>query len=84
MGQGAAPSDTNAGIRKSLYRRFWSVISNTGGWRKKKYEEKKALAMNREGAVITKREIMPQCVLKLCRSKYPNPSGRPYMDHMWE
>ena len=90
LGAGAAPSDRNSGLRKIRYRKFWTLLDRLGAWRHPLYLTKKQRELgtnhnrnNDENFVITIREIMPTCVLKLCRGRYPNPAGRPYMGHKW-
>ena len=36
------------------------------------------------GSPSDKRDVMPDCVLKIVRHWYPNPSGKPYMGHKWQ
>ena len=79
---GQAPHDENNGIRKRIYQRYWKIIQNLEGWNIPQYITKKIGAAGR-AAVNHQREIMPACVLKLVRSKYPNLPGVPYMDHLW-
>ena len=59
----------NSGIRKKLYREFWSKMNMRGAWRHPLYVHKKETAMCRahgDGTVVlVLREIMPECVLKL-------------------
>ena len=84
LGQGQAPSNANPSIRKGLYRRFWKCINNSGGWLIPRYLAKKSTMGGGQYAVMHRREIMPDCVLELIRTLYPNPNGIPYMGHMWE
>jgi len=35
------------------------------------------------GPAKHKRDIMPDCVLKLVRGWLPNPPAKPYMGHKW-
>jgi hypothetical protein len=82
---GQHPSIHNSAIRRAIYRWFWQVIDNLGGWRIQEYVSYKiALAHGDESIVYHQREVMPNCVVKLVRGKYPNPSGVPYMEHKWE
>lgn len=83
VGPGARPSDRNASERKGLYKKFWGMMSNTGGWTKPQYLRKK-VALGGRHVVKHRRDIMPKCVLDLCKGRYPNPEGRDYMDHKWE
>lgn len=86
VGPGAAPHDRNAALRKIRYKKFWSLLNRLGAWIDPRYKSKKEhqFGRNRQGCVITMREIMPECVLRLVRSRYPNIPGRPYMGHLWE
>ena len=85
LGEGQLPSEHNPPIRKQLYRRFWKIVSNNGGWNIAPYVAKKQrLGGNRPDIVYHEREIMPDCILDLVRSLYPNPKGQPYMGHQWE
>lgn len=81
MGNGQRPSSKNPGIRKLLYRKFWGCLANLGIWKQPCYIERKRA--NKKG-VITKREIMPACIVKYLRELYPNPVGVSYMGHKWE
>ena len=85
LGPGQGASEYNPPIRKQHYKRFWKIVSNLGGWNMEPYIAKKQqLGGNRPDIVYHQREIMPQCVLDLVGSLYPNPSGQPYMGHQWE
>ena len=85
LGPGQQPCDNNSGIHKDKYRKYWMVINNLGGWNIPRYLAKKVQVANGgQWAVIHKREVMPECVLKQVRGLYPNPHGRPYLGHMWE
>ena len=84
IGPGQDPSDHNPSIRKGMYKRFWSCISNLGGWLLPQYLRKKQLCGNGDNVVYHKREVMPECVLKFCRSKYPNYPNVPYLGHKWQ
>jgi hypothetical protein len=59
------------------------MMANIGGWNTAQYIAKKQLHGGGDNVTYHKREIMPQCVLDLCRQKYPNPKGQPYMGHKW-
>lgn len=84
LGHGQAPCERNASIRKDLYRRFWKCLANVGGWLIPEYLTKKSVTGGGDWIVMHRREIMPECVLKLVRNRYPNPKGIAYMGHMWE
>lgn len=89
LGAGAAPHERNASNRKRKYRLFWNILSNSGGWTHTRYIAKKMRALARDPddntvlCIWTVREIMPDCVLNLVRTLYPNPPNQPYMGHKW-
>ena len=83
MGDGAPPSNNNSITRKTLYRTFCATIGNTGGWQNPQYLAKKIAQGGTDTVVFHKREIIPQCVLNLCRQKYPNPKDKPYTGCQW-
>ena len=80
MGQSA--HRRNSGIRKKMYRKFWSMLE-----RHPAYLHKKSAVMECDGVdesvVEVLREIMLDCVLSLVRELYPNPVGVPYLGHKW-
>jgi hypothetical protein len=84
LGNGLPPHAENAAIRRGLYKRFWNTMANLGGWHTPQYVAKKMHIGGGQGIVYHKREIMPDCVLKLCRDLYPNPKDKEYMGHKWE
>uniref|UniRef100_A0A8W8MI66 Uncharacterized protein n=1 Tax=Magallana gigas TaxID=29159 RepID=A0A8W8MI66_MAGGI len=85
LGEGQTPSNYNPSVRKGLYRRFWKCISNLGGWDVEQYLRKKErLGEGRPNMVYHQRQVMSECVLKLVRSRYPNPHSVPYLGHKWE
>jgi hypothetical protein len=65
-------------------KRFWQSINYLGGWNDTRYLQKKVATDNGEWVMIHNREVMPLCVLKEVRSKYPNPQGIPYLGHKWQ
>lgn len=77
----------NSGLRKSRYRKFWNMMDRRGAWIDQRYLQKKAdllgIRDNNQDNVWTMREVMPQCILDQVRTTYPNPTGQPYMGHMW-
>lgn len=95
LGGGRDARLANRVTRKTLYKKFWSVMDYRGAWNDPRYLDKKEAAMheadNQEIVVWIKgpkaresvREIMPECILKLVRNLYPNPHGVPYMGHRW-
>ena len=85
VGAGQPASNCNPAIRRVRYRKYWSVISNLGGWTKESYIAKKRRRTYEAGEnVLHRREIMPKCVLNQLRNLYPNPDGQPYIGHKWE
>lgn len=86
LGNGSPPHARNSAIRKTKYKKFWTMMSVRCAWNHPRYIAKKAEKLNQgdsENIVWTLRELMPECVLSLVRNLYPNPSGRPYMGHKW-
>lgn len=94
LGPGQRPKPGNNSIRKKIYKEFWKLIDTYGAWNDPRYLTKKDaklaedereqdvwIAMRRGDRHV--REIMPDCVLKITRNLYPNPSGIPYMGHRW-
>ena len=79
LGTGQRASDRNAVIRKTLYRKFWTLLCRRGTWLDPRYIERKSLVMRVERAVVSKRELIPDCVLRLVRGMYPNPQHRKYL-----
>lgn len=87
LGNGQKAHSRNSGIRKRLYRKYWSMINTRGAWRHPLYLRKKTDTMLRDhvddSVVKVLRDIMPDCVLQLVRDLYPNPHGIPYLGHKW-
>jgi len=91
--QAACPE--NAAIRRKMYKNFWGVMSNLmpSPWHDPRYLARKQARMAQDAALAparrrlvmagSVREVMPKCVLRLVRRKYPNPPGVPYMGHRW-
>lgn len=83
------PSLANSAKRKKMYRNFYSMLYNQHAWRDPRYLQRKQEALERDKGRKKKfmwhrRELMPNCVLKLVRGWLPNPAGVPYMGHYWE
>ena len=83
------PSLANSQKRKELYRKFYSMLYNAGAWKDPRYLARKQEALKRDKGrqkkfMWHKRELMPNCILKVVLSWYPNPEGVPYMGHYWE
>ena len=57
-------------------------------WIHQSYIQKKSRALAEDPRfkeyVWHRRDIMPDCVLKLVRHWFPNPKNVPYMGHLWE
>lgn len=81
-------SKRNSSLRKELYKKFWTMLFHRMVFRDDRYLSKKRLAMDRDPRlrhyVWHRRDIMPDCVLKLVRGWLPNLDGDEYMGHMWE
>lgn len=88
LGEKIRPNTRNTGLRKQRYRKFWKLLSTRGAWLDERYQQKKNKLYksqdSRQGTVWTLREVMPDCILSLVRSLFPNPIGMPYMGHKWE
>lgn len=82
------PRRRNSGLRKGLYRKFWTMLYHRGIWADPEYIERKRGALTLDphltNYVYHRRDIMPKCIVTLARYWYPNPKGIPYMGHMWE
>lgn len=83
------PSRFNSRIRKDTYKKFWTMLYHRYAWHDERYRTKKRQALrthNRhEGWVgYHVRDIMPDCVLTLVRTWYPNLDKVPYMGHLWQ
>lgn len=79
----------NSRRRKCHYRKFWTMLTHKQAFDDDRYKSKKREALGldpqrRFYGWIHKRDIMPNCVLKLVRGWLPNPQGMAYMDHMWD
>ena len=84
--------ERNATIRKGIYKRFWTMLFHRQVWRDPRYLAKKEETLSQDvnrqfcvwgGGRHHKRDIMPDCVLKLVRSWCPNPATMQYMGHRW-
>lgn len=86
------PHRKNHLYRKDLYRRFWTMLYHRGVWNLPEYIVKKESALeldaHRRKFVWSKdrdkRDIMPNCVISLIRTWFPNPACTAYMGHLWE
>ncbi len=80
-----APHDRNSGLRKKNYYKFWGMLKNRGIWEDPRYQQRKIAAMpQRISYIFHKRELMPDCVIKLVRYWHPNVASQPYLGHTWE
>lgn len=87
----ADPHRLNTGFRKDLYKRFWVMLLHRGAWTMPEYVEKREQALQRDArrrvyvwsVLLSKRDIMPDCVIKFVRTSFPNPRGIPYLGHTW-
>ena len=74
--------------RKELYKRFWTMLYHRGAWGDPRYQEKKKQVLGiptmKGEPVWHRRDIMPDCVIKLVRFWFPNPDDMEYMGHMWD
>ena len=84
------PHRNNHQKRRPIYYRFWVMLANRGAWADPRYLQKKATSMDNDnedyvmvGIGMHRRDIMPECVLKLVRTWLPNMEGQPYMGHKW-
>ena len=86
------PHSRNSGLRKKKYYNFWANLQNRGAWRDARYLDRKALALGRDprrkyytwAGRASRREMMPDCVIKTVRTWLPNKPGVAYMGHKWE
>ena len=79
----------NSKSRKKCYKSFWTMMYHRRAWLDERYKIKKRIAMGLDPRRnryewIHRRDIMPDCVLKLVRFWYPNPEDIPYMGHTWD
>ena len=79
------PSQHNRSTRLPIYKRFWTSLLNRGVWKDVRYTQKKQRALEldplRKHYMWHKRDIMPNCVLRLVREWFPNVEGVPYSGH---
>ena len=77
MGRGGARM-TNHTKRRKNYKWFWSTLKDYGLWENPIYLERKQDL----GCMIDDvREVMPYCVVKDVRTRWPNPPHVPYQGH---
>jgi hypothetical protein len=86
--ENTAADGNNHSLRKPIYYRFWTMLFHRQVWKDPRYVAKKATAIRQKRQkrklVWHRRDIMPDCVVKLVRRWYPNPINLPYMGHLWE
>ena len=68
----------NHSQRHKDYRNYWKSLKDLGFWENPDYLRRKSAAGISE---VELREVMPVCILKDVRKRYPNPDGIPYMGH---
>ncbi|XP_070569306.1 protein mono-ADP-ribosyltransferase PARP14-like [Ptychodera flava] len=56
LGEGQRPSVLNAGVRKRIYKKYWTMLDRRGAWKNERYLSKKAELMQAVGVVVTKRQ----------------------------
>ena len=87
LGHGQDAHKRNSGIRKKLYRKFWSMLNTRRAWQQPLNVRKKVIAICQdhvdETVVHVLGEIMMECVLKLVRGLYPNLPDPLYLGHKW-
>jgi hypothetical protein len=84
--QANPPHRRNHKLRKPLYKRFWVMLDNRNAWLDPRYLLKKQQDLENTapgtawaGPSVHRREIMPDCVLKLVRQWRPNLPNQSYM-----
>lgn len=84
------PHKRNSSMRKTHYKKFWTMLLHKGVWNDPRYLVRKEAAAMQDprrkiapwiGPTKSIRDIMPDCVLQLVRGWLPNPSSIPYMGH---
>ena len=79
-----APHQHNNKERKRLYYKFWVMLYQRGAWANERYIARKETVLEQhDGYVQMRRELMPDCVVDLVRTWYPNLPGQPYLGHRW-
>jgi hypothetical protein len=85
----SAPHRLNSQSRKTCYNKFWTMMFHRGVWQDRRYKQRKSVALgldptNNQYVWLHKRDLMPDCIIKLVREWYPNPTSVPYMGHLWQ
>ena len=84
------PNVHNSEKRKKLYKMFWTMIYHRGAWDNPLYQARKQAALGADPQrrryvyIYHRRDIMPDCVVKLVRGWLPHPLWVPYMGHLWD
>ena len=88
--QNQLPHERNSEKRKKNYKKFWTMMHHRGAWNYPLYLTKKQQALGADPQrrryiyIYHRRDIMPDCVIKLVRTWLPNLASMPYMGHLWE
>jgi hypothetical protein len=87
------PHSRNSWMRKQVYKKFWTMLFHRLVWQDPRYLARKEATLRQAGVPsqdivwsggrLHKRDIMPQCVVKLVRGWLPNPPNVDYMGHRW-
>lgn len=81
-------NERNRVLRKEKYKLFWTMLFHRGVFMDTRYKSRKIESLQADprlrDVVCHRRDILPQCVLKLVRFWYPNPKNIPYMGHRWK
>ena len=84
IGPGHPPAPENSTQRRVICRKIWGCIANLGAWQIPQYIQKKRNVGGGAAYVHHKRDVMPNCMVKLSRNLYLNPKNKEYMGHKWE
>ncbi|XP_065308871.2 uncharacterized protein [Dermacentor albipictus] len=83
----SSPGPANSEERRRLYRSAWRVLKSIGFWQQPQYRRRKVSAPGPEPlgqmALHSRREVMPECIVKRIRELRPNQPNKPYMGHRW-
>ena len=76
---GPARPQKNISKRYKSYREYYKLLKCVGLWNNPSYvERKRELGIYIDDVL----EVMPNCVVKDVRTKWPNPDGIPYKGHV--
>ena len=85
--QNLEPSVRNRSTRNKTYKKFWAMMTNKNKWSDPRYMDRKLDALgqdpSRKHYTWHKREIMPNCILKLVREWFPKTLSEEYIGHLW-